>query len=206
MSLGTARKNTIHLPPIPRGFGAFKRWVGAAIRRIAAAAGVAVQIDGAEAASTGADGALRFKVGGGGGAAGATHPFSVSLVSGNDYQVLGGTCEGQLITTQTISVGSTYPVAILAYPQYTLGIDGGEYVNTWSVKTGSNKPVLVASTSILGDVDSGITSAGNEARALIAYIGSAGVITQITTGNIVGVFADDGTLTGKMSGHFNKNY
>jgi len=136
-----------------------------------------------------------------------THPFKVSKTgTANHFKVKAGTCEGQLITAQTINVGATRPVAILAYPQYTLGIDSGEFVNSIAVKTGLNKPVLVASTSILSDVDSGITSAGTEARALIAYIDVGDVISQITTGNIVGRFGDDGSRTGKAAGYYNKNY
>jgi len=140
-------------------------------------------------------------------AAVVTHPFKVKKGTGaNDFDVKAGTCEGQLITAQTIDVGSTRPVAILAYPKYTLGIDSGEFVNSIAVQTGTNKPVLVSSTTILSDVDSGITSAGTEARALIAYIGVGDVISQITTGNIVGKFGDDGSRTGKAAGFYYKNY
>lgn len=118
MSLGTARKNTIHLPPIPRGFGAFKRWVGAAIRRIAAAAGVAVQIDGAEAASTGADGALRFKVGGGGGAAAAAQGLDV----GNDGKVVAATVMGVMPTIGGTSLDDGTP------PTLTIASSGTRYI------------------------------------------------------------------------------
>ncbi|MHB1082572.1 MAG: hypothetical protein ACYC67_24480 [Prosthecobacter sp.] len=136
-----------------------------------------------------------------------THPFKVSKdTTANYFKVKAGTCEGQTITAQTINVGATRPVAILAYPQYTLGIDSGEFVNSIAVKTGAYAPVLEASTSILSDVDSGITSAGTEGRALIAYIDVGDVISQITTGNIVGKFGDDGSRTGKAAGYYNKNF
>lgn len=132
----------------------------------------------------------------------APAPFEVRHVEGNRYRVYAGTCEGQLIETQEIDVGGTRPVAILAYPQYSLSIYNSEYVWAASVKTGSDAPVLITSTSTLGDVTV-VSSSGDEARALIAYIDDA--VYQITTGNIVSTFTDDGTLTGKMSGNFNKN-
>lgn len=134
----------------------------------------------------------------------AATPFQVRHVSGNVYSVHAGTCEGQLIPTQEINVGAMRPVAILAYPQYTLNIFNGEFVYASSVKTGANAPILVSSTSIFGDVSTGITSAGTEARALVAFITSGNVINQITTGNIIGTFRNAG-LNGTMMGSFNKN-
>lgn len=135
----------------------------------------------------------------------AAKPFAVTHVSGDVFRVQAGTCEGQMIPTQTIDVGTDRPVAILAYPQYTLGIDSGQFVNTMAVKTGAYAPALVSSTTTLDDVDSGISSAGTEARALIAYIDTGNVISQITTGNITGTWQDDGSLTGLAAGIFNKN-
>lgn len=129
-------------------------------------------------------------------------PFEVRHVKDNRYRVYAGTCEGQLIATQEIDVGSTRPVAILAYPQYTLSVYNSEYVWAATVQTGASAPVLVSSSVTLGDVTI-VTAAGTEARALIAYIDD--VVYQITTGNIVGTFTDDGSLTGQMSGNFNKN-
>ena len=82
-------------------------------------------------------------------------PFQVRHVEGNVYSVHAGTCEGQLITTQEINVGSARPVAILAYPQYTLSIWNSEFVYASTVKTGANAPILVSSTSIFGDVQIG---------------------------------------------------
>lgn len=136
-------------------------------------------------------------------AAATTHPFKVSHVGGDIYRVQAGTVEGQFLATQTINVGSTRPVAILAYPKYALSIFNSEYVWAAVAMTGANAPVLTSSTTTLADVTT-VTSAGTEARALIAYIDSSG-ISQIATGNIVGTFASDGTLTGQMSGSFNKN-
>lgn len=130
--------------------------------------------------------------------------FEVSHVSDNIFRVQAGTCEGQLIATQTINVGSARPVTILAYPQYHLDIYNSEFVYASNVKTGANAPVLVSSTSIFSDVTTGITSAGTQARALIAYINSSNVISQITTGNIIGTFRNTG-LNGTMGGSFNKN-
>ena len=132
-----------------------------------------------------------------------THPFKVDHVGGNIYRVQAGTVEGQFIATQTIDVGSTRPVAILAYPKYTLSIFNSEYVWAATVMTGTDAPVLTSSTTTLSDVTL-VTSAGTEARVLIAQIDSSG-ISQITTGNIVGTFASDGSLTGQMNGSFNKN-
>lgn len=117
MSLGTARKSTIHLPPIPRGFGAFKRWVAAAIRRIAQAAGVAVQIDGAENASTSADGTLRFKVGAGGvGAA------SQGLDVGSDGKVIAATVMGVMPTIGGTALDDATP------PTLTIPSSGTRYI------------------------------------------------------------------------------
>ena len=131
-------------------------------------------------------------------------PFQVTRVEGNIYEVQAGTCEGQLIATQEIDVGSTRPVAILAYPQYTLSIFNSEYVWAAVVKTGANAPVLLSSTSTLADVTT-VTSSGTEARCLIAYIDTDNDVSQVTTGNIIGTFASSGTLTGQMVGSFNKN-
>lgn len=139
------------------------------------------------------------------GGVGSTHPFKVRHKTGNVFTVQAGTCEGKVIATQDIDVGSTRPVAILAYPKYALSIYNSEYVWAASVKTGADAPVLTYSTTILSDVSTGITTAGTEARALIAGISTGNIITQITTGNIIGSFADDGSFTGKMAGSFNKN-
>ncbi len=136
--------------------------------------------------------------------AAAPSPFQVTHKADDIYIVQAGTCEGQLIPTQEIDVGSTRPVAILAYPQYLLSIYGGQYVWTASVKTGGSSPVLVSSASTLDDVTT-VGATGTEARALIAYLDVDNNIFQITTGNIVGTFSDDGSLTGQISGNYNKN-
>lgn len=164
--------------------------------------GYQLQIDGAESMRTDVNGAIQAKIKPGG--AGATHPFKVTHVSGNVFSVQAGTCLGQTITTQDINVGSTRPVAILAYPQFNLSIYNSEFVYASSVKTGANAPALTYSTSTLSDVNSGITSAGTQARAIIARIDTGDVISQITTGNISGTFANTG-LNGTMGGSFNKN-
>jgi hypothetical protein len=204
MNAGTT-KPPLRLPPFPKSYGARWLWVQAALRRLASAAGISLHIDGAESATVGSDGSMQFKVGAGGGGGSGTHPFKVSFVSSDTFHVEAGTIEGQTITAQNISVGSTRPVAILAYPQYTLSIYNSEYVWAAAVKTGASAPVLTSSTSILSDVSTGITSAGTQARAVIAYIDTGDVISQITTGNIVGTFADNGALTGTMAGSYNKN-
>lgn len=135
-------------------------------------------------------------------------PFQVRHVEGNVYSVHAGTCEGQLITTQEINVGSARPVAILAYPQYTLNIYNSEYVWSATVKTGASAPILMTSTSVFSD-QTLVDSSGTGARALIAYIyevDGASNVAQIAQGNISGVFADDGSLTGKIGGSYNKNF
>lgn len=135
-------------------------------------------------------------------------PFEVRHVAGNVYRVQAGTCEGHLITTQDINVGSARPVSILAYPQYTLSVYSGEYVWATAVRSGAYAPVLTTSTSVFGDQTT-VSTAGNEARALVAYIyevDGASYIAQIAQGNISGVFADDGSLTGKIGGSYNKNF
>lgn len=180
--------------------GTLRSWMARIVRMIPSA-GVTI------GKWRGSDGDVWYLPQGSGG--GGSHPFKVSQTGENLFTVQAGTCEGQLITTTEIDVGATRPVAILAYPKYTLGIDDGQFVNTIAVKTGLYAPVLVSSTSIFSDVDSGITSAGTEARVLIAYIdsGDSGdVISQIATGNIVGDFDDDGTLTGQAAGRYNKNF
>lgn len=134
-----------------------------------------------------------------------THPFMVMKTStANVFKVLGGTCEGQLIPTQLINVGGTRPVAILAYPQYDLTVEGGQYVNVIAVRTGAYGPVLVSSSTQFSDIDSGI-SAGTEARAVVAYITEEEAVVQIAMGNIAGTFNDDGSLTGVAAGFYNKN-
>jgi len=204
MSAGT-NKPALRLPAFPSGYSARWLWTQAALRRLAAMAGISLRIDGADSATVGADGSMQFKVNPGtGGGSTSTHPFKVTYASGNVFNVQAGTCLGQTIATQTIDVGGTRPVAILAYPQFTLSIYNSEFVYASSVKTGANAPALVSSTSIFSDVNSGITSAGTQARALIATIASGNVITQITTGNISGTFANTG-LSGTMGGSFNKN-
>jgi hypothetical protein len=132
------------------------------------------------------------------------HPFRVTALGADKFAVLAGTCEGALIEAITLDVGSTRPVAILAYPQYELSIDSSAFVNAASVRGGGAAPILDYSTDILSDVTI-VSSAGNEARALIAYITDGDVIAQITTGNIIGTFQDSGYLDGQMSGSFNKN-
>jgi hypothetical protein len=151
----------------------------------------------------GSDGDIWYLPEGSGGGD-STHPFKVTKSATDLFLVQSGTCEGITIATEEIDVGSTRPCSILAYPQYTLGIDSGVFVNTMAVRSGSYAPVLETSTSVFSDVDSGITSAGTQARALIAYILEDDVIVQIAKGNIFGTWADAG-LTGAAAGHFNKN-
>lgn len=203
MSAGT-NKPALRLPAFPKGYAARWLWTQSALRRLAAMAGISLHIDGADSATVGADGSMQFKVNPGTGGTTGPHPFKVTYVSSDTFHVEAGTCEGQYIAAQNISVGSTFPVAILAYPQYTLSIYNSEFVYASSVKTGGDAPVLVSSTSILSDVATGITSAGTQARALIAKIETGNVINQITTGNIIGTFSNTG-LNGTMSGSFNKN-
>lgn len=138
----------------------------------------------------------------------AATPFQVRHVSGNVYSVHAGTCEGQLIPTQEINVGAMRPVAILAYPQYTLNIYNSEYVWSATVKTGASAPILMTSTSVFSDRTL-VDSSGTGARALVAYIyevDGASNVAQIAQGNIVGSFADNGSLTGKITGSYNKNF
>lgn len=136
-----------------------------------------------------------------------THPFKVTKAGGGAdlYRVQGGTCEGFLIPTEIVDVGGGRPVAILAYPQFNLVIEGGQYVHAITVKGGANAPVLEVSGSTFGDVAYGITAAGTQARALIAVITDSG-ITQIAMGNIVATLGDDQSRTAKAQGYFNKNY
>lgn len=134
-----------------------------------------------------------------------THSFKVTRKSANVFRVQGGTFEGQTITTQEIDVGGTRPVAILMHPKYTLDIHNSEYVWRSTVKTGADKPSLTSSTTILSDISAGISSAGDEARAIIALIADPNIIVQIAHGNIYGSWADDGTFEGKMAGTFVKS-
>jgi len=135
----------------------------------------------------------------------ASHPFKVTAAGEDLFTVQAGTCEGQFIATQTLDVGSDRPVAILAYPQYDVSVWNSEYVWAATVKTGAEAPILTYSTAILSDVTT-VSVAGNEGRALIAYIDNVDgvdVIAQVATGNIAGTF-EDGGLTGNMTGSYNK--
>lgn len=136
--------------------------------------------------------------------ASASHPFKVTPAGEDLFTVQAGTCEGQFIATQTLDVGSDRPVAILAYPQYSLTVWGGEFVWAASVKTGEYAPVLTYSTSIFSDVTL-VSAAGTEARAVIAIIDETNSISQIARGNIAGDFDDSGGLDGTMAGDYDKN-
>lgn len=131
--LSSAKKPTVHLPPIPRGLGSFKRWVAASLRRIAAAAGVSVQIDGAESSSLLADGSLRFKVGTGGAAA------TQGLDVGNDGTVVAATIMGIMPT-----IGGTTLDTVPA-PALTIASSGTKYI----VVTVAGTFDLKASTFVL---------------------------------------------------------
>lgn len=194
-------KNRLTIPRMPKRFPDFKLWVWDCLRLIARQAGTNVQIEGATSSSVGVDGEQYFKVGSG---SGGSHPFKVTAAGGDEFTVQSGTAEGQVIAESTIDVGSTRPVAILAKMQYTLSIDNSIYVWAATVKTGGSAPELVSSTSTLSDVTI-VTSAGDEARAVIAIIDADNNITQYTTGNIVGTFEDDGSFSGQISGSYNKN-
>jgi hypothetical protein len=63
MSAETATPKKLRIGRMPAGLGpTFKAWLESALRNIARAAGVQLSIDGAESASVGADGSMRFKV------------------------------------------------------------------------------------------------------------------------------------------------
>ena len=69
MAASSAQTPTLRLPPMPKGYKALKAWLAAALRRIGQLSGTSIQIDGADGASVGTDGTMRFKVGAGGAAA-----------------------------------------------------------------------------------------------------------------------------------------
>lgn len=130
------------------------------------------------------------------------HPFQVTRQSGNNFRVQSGQIDGETIVSEVIDVGSSRPVAIRIYPQYTVGVYNSEFVYSAVIKGSPNAPVL-ESDSNLSDVTA-MSSAGTEARAVIATIDSANEISQIATGNLVSTIADDQTLNGEAIISWNK--
>ncbi len=91
MGVANASKPGVKLPPVPKNYRLFRLWVAAALRRIAAVAGVKLSIDGAESASVGADGSIHFKV-----APGGVTPLPFTI--GTDGKVYPGLVGGVMPT------------------------------------------------------------------------------------------------------------
>ena len=79
-----ASKPPLRLPPAPKGYKLFRIWIAAALRRIAAASGISLHIDGAESATIGPDGSMQFKISG-------LAPGALPLDVGPDGKVIPGT-------------------------------------------------------------------------------------------------------------------
>lgn len=110
-----SNKPTLRLPPMPKGYRALKLWLAAALRRIGQLSGTSIQIDGAEGASVGTDGTLRFKVGGG---AAATQGLDV----GSDGKVIAATVMGVMPT-----IGGT-PLDDATPPLLTIPSSGTRHI------------------------------------------------------------------------------
>jgi len=100
---------------MPAGVGpSFKAWLDSTLRQMGRALGVQVQIDGAESASTGSDGSLRFKI--------ATGSASTSLPL--DVSASGIVVPGTILEVMPqIFVGATW-TAIDTVPAPALAITG----------------------------------------------------------------------------------
>jgi hypothetical protein len=134
MSLGV-NKPVLRLPPAPTGYKAFQRWTIAAIRRIAAYAGISLQIDGADSMSIGSDGGFLAKITSGSGA--GTRPLQSILVSELTLQVLTGTILGAMPTISGTRLDASSP------PTLTAPSSGTRYV----VATITGTPVTTTITT-----------------------------------------------------------
>jgi hypothetical protein len=137
----------ITLTAPPAGFLPFKKWTMHALRTLARAAGVRINIDGAESASTGSDGSLRFKIGEGG-AGGSSYPFLCPATTDGSTAstIVAGTVNGVTATNLTpviSATGTKYVYLDVTYTQelsangYVTGFDGAI---TCAIGTGSSIP------------------------------------------------------------------
>jgi hypothetical protein len=135
----------------------------------------------------------------------AEHAFQVRMIgtTGNSFRVEAGQIDGQTIAAATVDVGGSRPVSLIILPQYTLGIYNSQHVHSLAIKTGEDAPVLDTVAGTASDVTL-VTSAGDEARVVIAVIAAGNAISQIAHGNILTTWADDGSLDGQAQLAFNK--
>ncbi len=137
MAFGSSRIPPLRLPPLPKGYKSFQKWTAAAIRRLGAASGRAIQIDGAEAMSVDVDGSIRAVVGAGGTAAEVIHPFYILA----DGTLHAGTVNGSTIPTLGGSpIGETGSAISLSGDMYV-------YIcNVWSLTFSSTTFFLTAAS------------------------------------------------------------
>lgn len=115
--IGNASKPTLRLPALPKGYMARWLWVLAALRRLGAHCNVTISIDGAESASVGADGSMKFKVGAGGGSSAA-----LGLDVSSSGKVTAATVMGVMPTIGGTSLDDASP------PSLTIASSGTKYI------------------------------------------------------------------------------
>jgi len=131
---------------MPAGVGpSFKAWLDSTLRQMGRALGVQVSIDGAESASTGSDGSMRFKISPGDS---SSHPFACpnSTDGSTASTIVGGTVNGVSATNLSLTISATGTKYVYLDVTYTQSLSANNYVLgfsgaiTCALATGSSIP------------------------------------------------------------------
>jgi len=190
----SAETPKVRLERPPTNFREWKGWVFTAIRKIARAAGVEVEIDGAQRASTGTGGKLAFKVSGGSGSSASETPLFVLA----DGSVVPGTIGGVTPTiggddiddspAPTLTIASSGTDYVVVTINSTLKVDAGVYVDGYSA---ISSVVITATSTDPGD--GGMLSTDGEFKLKLATFVDGVKTAQFFTGSKSIQVCDDGT-------------
>jgi hypothetical protein len=184
----------LRLGRMPAGVGpSFKAWLDSTLRQMGRALGVQVQIDGAESASTGSDGSLRFKINPGGT---TSHPFLCpSTTDGSTAStIVGGTVNGVSATNLSLTISATGTKYVYLDVTYTAGVTTNGYVIGY---TGSPTCALATGSSVPSDTTP-VTNGGTAHiyRQIAAYASGVKTSQAILT-SMQFALRDDGTGASK---------
>lgn len=192
----SAETPKVRLERPPTNFREWKGWVFTAIRKIARAAGVEVEIDGAQRASTGTGtgGKLAFKVSGGSGSSASETPLFVLA----DGSVVPGTIGGVTPTiggddiddspAPTLTIASSGTKYVVVTINSTLKVDADVYVDGYSA---ISSVVITATSTDPGD--GGMLSTDGEFKLKLATFVDGVKTAQFFTGSKSIQVCDDGT-------------
>lgn len=177
----------LRLGRMPAGVGpSFKAWLDSTFRQMGRAVGVQVSIDGAESASTGADGSLRFKIGAAGSGT-SSYPFLCPATTDGSAasSIVAGTVNGVTATNLTPVISATGTKYVYIDVTYTQSLSANNYVLGFS---GAITCALATGASIPSDTSTHLY------RQIAAYASGVKTSQDILTSMEVHV-RDSGTGT-----------